>query len=822
MRTPLLLVWFVACSIGFFSPSFATVQLTPDVLAVFDRIDEFHPSEDWLRPFVAVRQSEQPQDTVFHGFLISEDESQFKVLGPDLRVRSFDRGDGKKVAFTAIDLATYAERNLNKSVSLEWSPLLSKWVETLDWADFIVFARAAHKRDDSIALSKFLTQADIDHPTTGIYKDFNARFQEAKFHEITTLINDKQVQRPQILLAVQVFLKLFPDSRHEEYLNKLREKLAKLVEQDKDHVQPTNISVLPIDAQVDEWIFQLRNQFGIDIQDRPIFNHNLKVTRSDFERNETVGAANPSKQLIMLGHAAVPKLIDAIEDDTLTRSIDFQFQFHMRPWQKPDDEVITVGQCAEAILAKLSGRRFGDGATPASTKAAALEWWNEVKDKGEKQSLIDGVRVGIKSSVGQAELLAAKYPSEALEAISEGVGNAKYNSEKTSLLDVLASLNPSDEIDNYLREILKSHQEFAVKVEAAQLLVARDRQFAIEAMTQLMHQLDSGEHAQVWESEEKLLLSFLGTLRTPQAINTLYDAYDSRSTEMRSTTIEVLSNSYRDTPESDIPLEVERLLIHALSDQEPHNGRSDMIIASFEDKRNCDLAGVALCRLFPTQYLFVFPAPRVLRDKRRVDAINHWRSKNGLPSIPKIELRTIPEVDIPVTAPFLEVMTQSDSELKRRTARASYEALGPGALKSLLASSTKLGVEHPYSDELNDLAKSLACQITSIQFSGKALPEDSLIHQVVTELDGARLTSDILIDILVTIANSSPENVEGFMLHLSRNDPSSGLELRLEILEPQEDDQKGWSCRILATGRKDLISTNMSASHNPLQRHGLA
>ena len=130
-----------------------------------------------------------------------------------------------------------------------------------------------------------------------------------------------------------------------------------------------------------------------------------------------------------LGYPAVPQLIAVLDSNTLTRSLG-----PIRFTQDPDF-VLTVGDCAEAILQRITGKSYfgsqsgGDylsntymsaaGEGPAARKTAEA-WWADFQKKGEKQALVDAVTSGGHDAPAQAELLTQRY--RRLEAIGQQSG----------------------------------------------------------------------------------------------------------------------------------------------------------------------------------------------------------------------------------------------------------------------------------------------------------------------------------------------------------------------------------------------------------------
>ncbi len=67
-----------------------------------------------------------------------------------------------------------------------------------------------------------------------------------------------------------------------------------------------------------------------------------------------------------------------------------------------------------------------------AVKARAEEWWREVQQKGEKQVLLEATIVGDGNSVRAARQLIAKYPAEALDAVTKGAAKAQSSWDRNN------------------------------------------------------------------------------------------------------------------------------------------------------------------------------------------------------------------------------------------------------------------------------------------------------------------------------------------------------------------------------------------------------
>lgn len=186
---------------------------------------------------------------------------------------------------------------------------------------------------------------------------------------------DLALARPQLLTEFEQIVRLFPESKHVERATACAAQLRTMVREDEAHAAAARpLEKMTPEEQVREWVFRLRDQHGVQ-ESQPgacdIFSDDYggRVPKS------------PAQHLVELNFAAVPALIEALNDPRLTRSITFgrDFRFSHR--------VLTVGECAGDILTRIAGKRFSnaqmrDGSPWADQ--SVQEWWTGIQAKGEK------------------------------------------------------------------------------------------------------------------------------------------------------------------------------------------------------------------------------------------------------------------------------------------------------------------------------------------------------------------------------------------------------------------------------------------------------
>jgi hypothetical protein len=127
--------------------------------------------------------------------------------------------------------------------------------------------------------------------------------------------------------------------------------------------------------KIEELIYQLREQNARQLTIPG------KVSAMSFRQR---GSA--AWKLVAMGHAAVPRLIDAIDDRRPTRTVGYWRDFTFSHY------VLRVGDSAVSILEEIAGRTFWHGGSCVSkegreneVRAEVLNWWDRVEAKPESR-----------------------------------------------------------------------------------------------------------------------------------------------------------------------------------------------------------------------------------------------------------------------------------------------------------------------------------------------------------------------------------------------------------------------------------------------------
>ena len=159
--------------------------------------------------------------------------------------------------------------------------------------------------------------------------------------------------------------------------------LDRMIREDAAHTKRPPPETLQGRARIAELIFLLRDQHGPQrtMPGYPDFVCGWAL--SDEARRACESVDTPARQLIHFGPAAVPQLIEALDDTRMTRAVHY-FRAGL------PTQVLRVGDCALQILEMIGGQRFTSVAAPLHTlsknerkalKDNVNKWWEMVRGK---------------------------------------------------------------------------------------------------------------------------------------------------------------------------------------------------------------------------------------------------------------------------------------------------------------------------------------------------------------------------------------------------------------------------------------------------------
>jgi hypothetical protein len=180
----------------------------------------------------------------------------------------------------------------------------------------------------------------------------------------------------------------FPGSKYGAEAQGYVKILSKMIDEDRSHRSRKleELESLPLEEKVSELIFLLRDQ-NVNQYNAP--------GMCDVLRPWDHSTNTPAHYLAAIGRPAVPRLIAALEDHRLTRSIGFH-----RSWYY-SHIVITVGECARQILERILGEKFAvdewarymlEEKDIRAVKRQVERWWRHTRRMEGRESMAEKSR----------------------------------------------------------------------------------------------------------------------------------------------------------------------------------------------------------------------------------------------------------------------------------------------------------------------------------------------------------------------------------------------------------------------------------------------
>ena len=429
----------------------------------------------------------------------------------------------------------------------------------------------------------------------------------------------------------------FPASADHDEAARIAEELERMVVEDGKHppIDDKAWEKMSREDQAQELIFQLRDQV--------------------YQRSYGMEPEPPSQveQLVQLGYAAVPALIETLGDPRLTRSVS-------RPYAGGDyyGPIITVGDCAVDALSQIANRNFGfdENKDPVvradradDLRRAVESWWKGVRNHGEEAMLIQSVRAGGDDSPEKARRLAEVDPEALVEALLAGLDATKNDTAREALFDLLAQIKTEAATEALRREMRQGKDSRCRAASALEIFYrgAAAKEAVSAMIAELGKPLPKRHYdPDLWPDDPGRLIEFLGRCGDLAAMKALASRLPQLTPDLRGVIVE--SMFPKEPPPKPIPAEVEalaeKIAVSALDDRAlafepwpPELGNSGGIAPEAGGPRVCDLAAAALARRWPERYpLKEAPAAstRLERDAQYAAFRNTWRVAQGMQPLP--------------------------------------------------------------------------------------------------------------------------------------------------------------------------------------------
>lgn len=469
---------------------------------------------------------------------------------------------------------------------------------------------------------------------------------------------DPSVRRAGLLARAEAFQRLYPHCDHVKLAASLAETLRSMIAEDAAHpvLNGEQLANASEAEQVKEWIFRLRDENAIQVNQPgrvEIFNRSGSSQKS---------LSSPAHQLVKLGEAAIPALIENLTNPRLTRSV------ACRDFDKFSHFVLTVGDVALATLEQIASREFYKSPTSEGTlssdgkakevRAEVEKWWTARQTTGPAAEFMTAAARGDANAVLAGKRLLKDFPGEALQPILAGAEAAQNEQVRSDFMVLLSQLK-GEQVNAALLKEVKEGPFLGARAQAAAIL---DRSGHREAMPILAEYWKTSAPARSGTptfSREKLIAALILS-DAPDGIRALAEGLQKRSPRCREYILDAIQSDSRrmqeyklgnlaikPTPENRLSAEkltaIEDLLV---AEMEDNGGSISRYVSSGdtvtrENPRFCDLAAAELAKRWPQKYRFNLRSPFVAREQQRISLLNTYRTARGQVLIPLPEPRPI-------------------------------------------------------------------------------------------------------------------------------------------------------------------------------------
>jgi hypothetical protein len=365
MRAAVLLIGLVGCALGVPGQDTRPVYSEDEILA-FDFVEQLGAPDTSALPCVIVRTVLNKRGLEQLGFVMSEDADGLNVWCLDF--------DSRKIQRNA-DVTLQAVGTFADMVPI-WRDRLKTRTDSRPvsaTSELISLGRACALRKMPTLSQSCCEAARVRGPRYGreasdrhLLRSIRIDMDYALMWRAVLNCGDRQATREEMLGRFVDYQRLFPTGLHFDGAAEMGRELRRMVQEEHDVGYEPRLADVDLEtASVEELIFRLRDERG----------HQFTSPG-----HATIGRRGPAARLVQIGIPAVPRLIDAIGDRRLTRTVaswrDATFSHY----------VLRVGDCAVQILERIAGKQFWDSggrfAYPLKdggedgVRERVNEWWN--------------------------------------------------------------------------------------------------------------------------------------------------------------------------------------------------------------------------------------------------------------------------------------------------------------------------------------------------------------------------------------------------------------------------------------------------------------
>lgn len=670
--------------------------------------------------------SSDPERASMLAFVTAETETEFSIFGFGLSQTTLRKTDGKtpsspRIGFEQRPLRVFVEKLLaSHRTNGDDIPRLSYWRLPLKSETFVMAYACWAKGETDLAGQLYAVAEAIPLRISG--REESKPMREALEIELGHVEMWRSVlecggltfgwtfwdglapallPREELAAAFRRIERHFPSSPHVDDAKEMAVRLERMVKEDREHpaIPPDVWEQLPLDKRIAELVWRLRDQNG----------HQFSQPGWCSVLGWSDEGDSPAHQLLKIGYPAVPALIETLTDRRLSRSVGFHRNFHY------SHTVLTVGDCAQQILNRITGRSFYERDSTSGymtnefkeelVQDEAREWWAEFQRKGKKQMLIDSIASGTLPPRPLVQQLEAEAPDAVVGALILGADASRASGGRflSSFVDELAKREGPEAV-HFLKEVLREHLDPRIRLRVAAHLLKLDLASALPAILEEWKRFPADGSLKEREGFSSVV-ELLVRSGDAEALRALVADWETRNLIERFQIVKALGEP--DSSTGFFPSEADgieawgdesvspeartvaiELLVRALEDREVRQGYGgsggDF---EFESPQVGDFALWALSRIDGEMFHFSPRAGRRLRDLQRIEAANSWRERQGLSllPLPKAPGPALPEGEaLKVVSVLLEPEGFKETPLAQRALELKGEDFGEKTLPDLL------------------------------------------------------------------------------------------------------------------------------------------
>ncbi|HEY3780492.1 MAG TPA: hypothetical protein VGL56_05370 [Fimbriimonadaceae bacterium] len=729
--------------------------------------DSLGYSESFNKPFVSFTPRANGPPRIISGFLLSRRNGLVKVLTLDLSVEIYKQQEG--VSTAPVDFQSWVRERLgyyNESYNFNASLTKEQLKSMYDFAEeaYVVSKICKARGLSDLAAQclsyskKFASIESLDLET-----DVRNSIEQSAFTQLYKNFDDHDYSRPDLAFQFKTFLKEFPNSSNAGRAEEDLAALESMIIQDSasQSKAPVVLDKLSIKDRIAEEIYRLRDHFG----------NFWDPYAGDIVWGEGISPDSSPTDLPSLeaeGLAAVPQLIQALNDKTLTRCC---CEIN---GTRAGMGVLRVGDLCERVLEHISHQTFAGDAEapmqndPIGVEAAIKKWWETQQTVGEEPVLIAAVGSGdLRSVLDSAGILAKKYPDDAAGPIVDAIAKEQGSNFRVILINDLGLLD-SPKAKNSLEKLMWSGPDLSARVAAAEFVQDYDADQAFAAAIDNFdsHEKKPGEWSDSLAGSESLLHD-LTTWNPVEGFHLIQGRMKSMPQSTKRAILRYFDQStfFRQGQGTNSPADkaFEALLVGELSD------RSDGVIVTADS--NCQIASECLSRLWPSRYHFLKEASHFELNREVIENINYWRKANGRELIPLPVELTVLIAPSALIDPLVEEAISAKNEAERSSAIREIRELGLPALPAVLRA-LKTGSGGSANPELQTLAKELDVLVAGMRVAG---PKDTeALEWARSEKHKALDAADIIRFFKSTLLHH-PKGIKGLRFDAFRDKGASGF-----------------------------------------------